>query len=76
MKNHRTNLFLDIENLGNLLDSNAGKIERVRYEYKQQVANAVIENGQYVYNNLDTSLSKETLNQSLWQVQIGIKYEF
>ncbi len=76
MKNHRTNLFLDIENLGNLFDSDAGKIERVRYEYKQQVANAVIENGQYVYNNLDTSLSKETLNQSLWQVQIGIKYEF
>tara|TARA_R110002020_G_scaffold83397_2_gene207273 strand:+ start:184280 stop:187450 length:3171 start_codon:yes stop_codon:yes gene_type:complete len=76
MKNHRTKLFLDIENLGNLLDSNAGRVERVRYEYKQQVANAVIVNNQYVYNNLDTSLNLETLNQSFWQVQIGVKYEF
>jgi hypothetical protein len=76
MKNHRTKLFLDIENLGNLLDSNSGRVQRVRYEYKQQVADAVIVNNQYVYNNLDTSLNLETLNQSFWQVQIGVKYEF
>lgn len=73
---HKTFMFVDIENLGNLLDKNAGRIERVRYEYEQQVASAEIVNGQYVYDDLDTSLSKETLTNSLWQIQLGIKYKF
>lgn len=68
--------FLDIVNLGNFLNSDWGVIERVRYEYEQQVASATIVNGQYVYDNLDTSLSKELLLGSLWQAQIGIKYVF
>lgn len=92
MKNHRTFLFLDIENLGNLIDSNAGRIQRTRYEYERQVATATIENGQYVYgypgrdgiwgtndrdeSTFSTSTNNEVLNQSLWQVQIGVKYEF
>jgi hypothetical protein len=92
MKNHRTFLFLDIENLGNLIDSNAGRIERTRYEYKRLVSAATIENGQYVYgfpgrdgiwgtgdrdeSTFSTSKNSEILNQSLWQVQIGVKYEF
>jgi len=92
MKNHRTFLFLDIENLGNLLDSSAGRIERTRYEYKRLVSAATIENGQYVYgfpgrdgiwgtgdrdeSTFSTSKNSEILNQSLWQVQIGVKYEF
>jgi len=92
MKNHRTFLFLDVENLGNLLDSSAGRIERTRYEYKRLVSAATIENGQYVYgfpgrdgiwgtgdrdeSTFSTSKNSEVLNQSLWQVQIGVKYEF
>ncbi|WP_340692712.1 TonB-dependent receptor [Hyphomonas sp.] len=89
MKNHRTFLFLDIENLGNLIDSNAGRIQRTRYEYERQVADAVIIDGQYAYGvgrdgtpgtaddtGFSTSTNNEILNQSLWQVQIGVKYEF
>jgi hypothetical protein len=92
MKNHRTKLFLDIENLGNLIDSNAGRVERTRYEYKRQVAAASIVNGQYVYGDpgrdgvwgtgdrdestFSTSTNSEVLNQSFWQIQIGVKYEF
>ncbi|WP_409433354.1 TonB-dependent receptor domain-containing protein [Litorimonas sp. RW-G-Af-16] len=73
---HKTSFFLDVENLGNLLNSNWGVIERVRYEYEQQTANAVIQNGQYVYDRLDTTLSQEVLGNSLWKAQVGIKYEF
>jgi len=74
--NHKTKIFLNLENLGNLLDSDAGVIERVRYEYEQMTARASLDSGQYVYDRLDTTLSQEILNNSLWKAQVGIKYEF
>ena len=76
---HRTFFFLDIENLGNLINSDWGRIERTRYEYARKVVDAEIVNGQYVYSNLnsDSSIKNlETLTQSLWQIQLGVKYEF
>jgi len=69
--------FLDVENVGNLLNDSWGVIERTRYEYERQVASASIDNGQYVYDNLRTNnANEELLSKSLWQVQVGIKYEF
>jgi hypothetical protein len=76
MKGHKSSAFFAMRNLGNFIDSDWGVIERVRYEYEQQTASARIENGQYVYDNLDTTLNQEILNASLWSAQIGIKYEF
>lgn len=76
---HKVSLFMDIENLGNLLNDDWGRIERTRYEYERAVVSARIENGQYEYFNLrnqDSIENKELLNQSLWQMQVGIKYEF
>jgi len=75
-KGHKTSIFFDMENIGNLIDSDWGVVERVRYEYEQQTANAVIVNGQYVYNRLDTTLNQEVLGSSLWKAQVGIKYKF
>jgi hypothetical protein len=76
MKGHKTSVFLDLENIGNMLSDNAGVTERVRYEYEQQTTNATIVNGQYVYDRLDTTLNQEVLNNSIWKAQIGIKYNF
>lgn len=76
---HRTLLFLDVENLGNLIDEDAGRIQRTRYEYERDVVSAQIVNGQYEYFNLNSDGSiknLENLQQSLWQVQFGVKYEF
>ncbi|MEM7327301.1 MAG: TonB-dependent receptor [Pseudomonadota bacterium] len=76
---HRTLLFMDIENLGNLIDEDAGLIQRTRYEYERDVVSAQIVNGQYEYFNLnsDSNIKNlENLQQSLWQIQFGIKYEF
>ena len=75
-KGHKTSLFLDVENVGNLIDSDWGVVERVRYEYEQQTAVGSIDNGQYIYDDLDTSLSTEVLNNSLWRAQVGIRYKF
>ncbi|WP_017931457.1 TonB-dependent receptor [Robiginitomaculum antarcticum] len=75
-EDHKTSVFFSIQNLGNLLNSDWGVIERVRYEYEQQTASATIDNGQYVYGDLDTTLNQEILSQSLWRAQFGVKYEF
>ncbi|MEM6652888.1 MAG: TonB-dependent receptor [Pseudomonadota bacterium] len=79
LSDHRTFLFLDIENLGNLLNSDWGRIERTEYEYERDVVSARIVDGQYEYFNLqsdDAIKNLEVLNQSVWQVQLGVKYEF
>jgi len=76
---HRFRVFLDIENFGNMIDSDWGRIERTRYEYERDVVSAVINNGQYEYfdlNNEDSIDNLEVLSQSVWQVQFGVKYEF
>lgn len=76
---HSFRLFLDIENVGNLLNDDWGRIERTRYEYERDVVSAVINNGQYEYLRLnsDSSIKNlEVLSQSVWQVQIGLRYDF
>lgn len=76
---HKLSLFLDMENVGNFLNDDWGRIERTRYEYERDVVSAQIVNGQYEYFSLQSPSSienLEVLNQSLWQVQLGLKYEF
>lgn len=78
-EDHKLMLFLDIENFGNLLNSDWGRIERTRYEYERDVVSASIVNGQYEFFNLNSPSSianLEVLQQSVWQVQIGFKYDF
>lgn len=76
MAGHKSSVFVTLQNFGNMLDSDWGVIERVRYEYEQAVASASIVNGQYVYDSLDTTLNQEILTNSLWSAQFGIKYKF
>ncbi len=76
---HSFKLIVDIENLGNLLNDDWGRIERTRYEFERDVVSAVINNGQYEYLRLNSDRSiknLEILSQSVWQLQIGLKYEF
>lgn len=78
-EDHRLQVFLDIENFGNLLNKDWGRIERTRYEYERAVVSARITDGQYEYFDLrsDSRIQNlEVLSQSVWQVQFGIKYEF
>ena len=76
---HRFRIFFDIENFGNLLNDDWGRIERTRYEYERDVVSAAINDGQYEYFNLNSEGSienLEVLSQSVWQVQFGFKYDF
>lgn len=76
MEGHKASAFFAIRNLGNLIDKDWGVVERVRYEYEQQTVSASIQNGQYVFDDLDTTLNLETLAASQWRAQVGIRYEF
>ncbi|MDJ0920172.1 MAG: TonB-dependent receptor [Henriciella sp.] len=79
LEDHRTFFFLDIENLGNLLNDEWGRIERTEYEYERDVVSARIVDGQYEYFNLqdpDRIENLEVLEQSVWQIQLGVKYQF
>ena len=62
-----------------LLNSDWGRVERTRYEYERDVVSASIVDGQYEYfrlNNTRSIENLETLSRSVWQVQLGIKYDF
>jgi len=81
MKGHKAKLFVDFENIGNLINSDWGRIERTRYEYERGVVAAQIDpnTNQFIYNNLQSESrinNLEVLQQSLWQIQLGAKYEF
>lgn len=78
-EDHSFRVFLDIENLGNLLNDDWGRIERTRYEYARKVAAAQIVGDQYVYSGLNSPEdidNLEVLSQSVWQIQFGLKYDF
>ncbi|AEP30870.1 TonB-dependent receptor [Brumicola nitratireducens] len=78
-EDHKFLLFFDIENFGNLLNSDWGRVERTRYEYERSVVSASIVDGQYEYfslRNPDSIKNLEVLSQSVWQIQFGLKYEF
>ncbi len=69
--------FLDIENVGNLLNDEWGFLEQTRFEYFQPVSNVDIVDGQYVYSGFpERSEERITNAASLWQVQLGVKYVF
>ena len=91
---HRSFFFVDVENLGNLLNDDWGRISRTSYEYERDVVVGAIDNGQFVYGTgigsdgvfgtaddsnlgLASNINNvEDLNQSLWQIQLGARYEF
>ncbi len=69
--------YVDLENVGNLINDEWGFLEQVRYEYFQPTANVDVVNGQYVYSDFRQDVETQTTNSaSLWQVQLGIKYVF
>jgi hypothetical protein len=76
-------LFVDIENFGNMINNNWGRIEQVRFPQNFVAVDKVSinANGQYVYGSFDNfqdAINPDTLFNlpSLWKVQLGIKFQF
>ena len=72
----KTELFLDILNLGNLINSDWGLVDEVPFNYTEEVVDAEIVDGQYVYEFLDPSGPRPQANRSRWAVHLGVKLSF
>lgn len=78
-------IYLDILNVGNLLNKDWGHIEEANFPYTLQVARfrgVDPATGQYVYdvsnfaNNEPSLVRKDVAGESRWAAQIGFRFEF
>jgi len=79
----KMHLFLDIENLGNLLNDDWGVVEQVFFPFNFTAVDSVSlnSNGQYVYGSFDNFQDGITPagffgTQSVYKIQIGAKFQF
>lgn len=90
MDGHKSQLWIDVQNIGNLLNKDWGKIVDYGFNANQAVASLVgIYQGRYVYGyrsgtefgqstslGMPTNADGQTNGVSQWSVQVGFKYEF
>jgi outer membrane receptor for ferrienterochelin and colicin len=82
----KVSLYFDIENLGNLLNDDWGRIEQVFFPFNHQVVDVYLNaNGQYVYepnsgSSFDRSINPNSRDgsglTSVWKAQFGVKVQF
>lgn len=73
---HKLELSLDIENLGNLLNDDWGRAESYVQPFNAPVVDVAIDNGQYVYSNFTKPEPTVAKIPSVWKAQFGIRYRF
>jgi outer membrane receptor for ferrienterochelin and colicin len=73
--------YVDMINIGNMLNNKWGVIEQVDFPYTAQIVSTTINaQNQYVYSNFQPAVktlsNSDAPNRSLWQVKFGLKYSF
>jgi hypothetical protein len=90
MKGHKSKIWFDIQNVGNLINKDWGHVLDYGFSGNQAVASLVgIHQGQYVYGYrsgtefgqaaalvVPTDADQQTNGVSQWSLQVGLKYEF
>lgn len=77
-KEHKANVFLVIENIGNMIDDEWG----VMYEggfprYQPSVDASINDSNQYVFEEFIAPARQVRVSDaSLWEIRLGLKYEF
>lgn len=69
-------LILDIENLGNLLNDDWGRVEGYVQPFNAPVVDVTIDQGQYVYSNFTKPEPTVAKVPSVWKIQLGLRYKF
>jgi hypothetical protein len=72
----KTEFFLDMINVGNLLNDEWGVVNQVPFNYTDDVVSATIVNDQYVYSYDNPSGPTLQTPLSRWAVQFGVKLHF
>ena len=76
---HRAKFMVDIENVGNLLDSKWGRATSVPFPYMAPAVDVSYDQttGKYIYSNLrNPSATTVDIFASLWRVSLGVMYDF
>jgi hypothetical protein len=76
----RGQIFLNILNFGNLLDSDWGHVDEVPFEYVAEIADfdGVTSDGRYIYDQTRTGFTRrrDRTGESRWSAQLGIRFDF
>ncbi|MGD8175095.1 TonB-dependent receptor [Marinimicrobium sp. ARAG 43.8] len=78
MNDHRSSLFMVVENLGNLLNDDWGVQYETSFPRMQTAVSASMDDqGRYVYESFnDPSGPTRVGDASLWKIRIGLRYDF
>lgn len=90
LKGHKSKIWLDIQNVGNLLNKDWGHVIDYGFNANNAVASLIgVSGGKYVYGyrsgtefgqatalGLPTNADSQTNGISQWSLQLGLKYEF
>ena len=69
-------LIFDIENIGNLINNDWGRVQSFVQPFNAPVVDAIIENGQFVFSNFTTPKQQVSKIPSVWKMQLGVRYRF
>lgn len=80
-KGHKSELWLDIMNIGNLINKDWGQISEIGFPHGRRVAEMEgIQDGKYIYSFDEGDVFTERLydntGQSRWSLQVGFRYKF
>ena len=68
--------YMDIANLGNMLNNKWGTIQQIGFPYTSANIDATIVGNQYSYNSFTTRSPSTFGTNSVWQIKVGVRYSF
>ncbi len=78
MDGHKGNLFFIIKNVGNLLNDDWGGVMKQGQFVGNRMVSMSIEDGKYVYEDFNAGNEDQEYykNASLWEMRLGVSYDF
>ena len=77
---HKGKFMLDIENVGNLINSDWGRFQQVGFPYVAPIVDVDVDpaTGRYVYSNLRNveDFVRTNIPASIWRIQMTLMYNF
>jgi hypothetical protein len=78
---NKAEIWLDILNIGNLIDKDYGQIEEIGFPSTRRILNygGIAPDGRYVYRfngNADAPALRDVAGESRWALQVGFRYKF
>ncbi|SET30345.1 TonB-dependent receptor [Thalassotalea agarivorans] len=78
MDGHKSNVYLTIKNIGNMLNDEWGVLTKGAFVGNRMVGASINDQGQYVFESFNDGNQELTVERdtSLWEMRVGIKYDF